>query len=381
MNCIELSFLQISNISVTVISLFLGIHFLLLNKDNKKTNRLLGCFLILMSFSVTGDFIENNDIHLQIFDYFSLLNSSGLITLILLYYSFSLTRPNNENVTKYRCLLLFPVLEIVTNLLFEITDPNVPVIAEDIIYITLYYLTFLYNFAIYIIILKEIKIHNKNILRLFSSIDNKRLNWLKILVLINIGFMIIWFVDDTLAMMVGENIISGFLSATSYIATVLTILWIGFSSLRQNPIYESVDMQSYSPTKTNTDGLLPFPDLKQKYERVSDQIVKEKLFLDQDLSLGALAKIVNLKPKELTLIINKGFGDNFYHFINCYRVQHYKFLLEQSDSDIVSIEGRAYNCGFKSKSTFYSAFKKIEGITPREYELRKNSSNSLSHTE
>ncbi len=349
-------------------------------QGNKRTNRLLGCFLMLMSFSVFGNFLEDSDIQLKFFDYLFVLNSSGLITLILMYYSFSLTRPNNENITKYRWLIIFPLIEIIINLFVDVLYKDISLTVKDFVLTSLFYISFIYNFTIYFIILKEIKIHNKNILKLFSSIDNKQLNWLKLLVLINIGFMIIWFVDDTLSLIAGKNIVSEFLSTTSYIGTVITILWIGFSSLRQNVIYQPSDIKNYNPLKINDATLSTYPDIDQKYKNLSDQIVKEKLFLDQDISLGSLADIVNLKPKDLSLIINKGFGSNFYHFINYHRVQHYKYLLEQSDFNLISIEGRAYNCGFNSKSTFYTAFKKIEKMTPREYELMQKGSNKLSRT-
>jgi len=140
-----------------------------------------------MSLSVFGDFIDTNDIQILILDYLSILGSSTLITLVLLYYLFSLTRPKQEKVKKFRLVILFPVFEILLKLGLDLFDFNYSTIFEDVVYISMMYMGFLFNFIVYVVILKEIKAHNKNILSLFSSISDKQLNWLKLIVIINIG--------------------------------------------------------------------------------------------------------------------------------------------------------------------------------------------------
>jgi YesN/AraC family two-component response regulator len=66
----------------------------------------------------------------------------------------------------------------------------------------------------------------------------------------------------------------------------------------------------------------------------------------------------------LSHIINTESEKNFNDFLNEFRIDHFKKLLE---NDQFSIEGMAYESGFKSKTSFYRAFKKSTGQTPLQY--------------
>ena len=74
--------------------------------------------------------------------------------------------------------------------------------------------------------------------------------------------------------------------------------------------------------------------------------------------------MLNVRPRELSRLINQVDNNNFYHFINALRIQHFKALQADSANRHLSIVGLAREAGFKSKSTFYAAFKKLEGTTP-----------------
>ena len=58
---------------------------------------------------------------------------------------------------------------------------------------------------------------------------------------------------------------------------------------------------------------------------------------------------------------------NFYKFINKFRVEKFKRLVESGDASKYTIMGLAHKAGFNSKSSFYEAFKLIEGTTPLQY--------------
>ncbi|MDB2526762.1 helix-turn-helix domain-containing protein, partial [Mariniblastus sp.] len=59
---------------------------------------------------------------------------------------------------------------------------------------------------------------------------------------------------------------------------------------------------------------------------------------------------------------------NFYQFINEFRIKKFKRLMETSKVQQFTLLGLAIESGFHSKSTFYAAFKKFEGMTPKQYE-------------
>ena len=54
--------------------------------------------------------------------------------------------------------------------------------------------------------------------------------------------------------------------------------------------------------------------------------------------------------------------------INNLRVNEFKMLIQSPKANQLSLLGLANEAGFSSKSTFYAAFKKLEGMTPKQYE-------------
>jgi len=104
--------------------------------------------------------------------------------------------------------------------------------------------------------------------------------------------------------------------------------------------------------------------MKQKLERI---ISDRKLFLDESISLPKLAEMLNIHPNYLSQIINEKFNKNFYDFINSYRVAEFKQLVVSGKSKNKTFFSLALDCGFNSKASFNSSFKKITGITPSEF--------------
>ncbi|MEM6318074.1 MAG: helix-turn-helix domain-containing protein [Bacteroidota bacterium] len=58
-------------------------------------------------------------------------------------------------------------------------------------------------------------------------------------------------------------------------------------------------------------------------------------------------------------------------FINRYRVQEVQAKLVDSKFDHYTILGIAQEAGFNAKSTFYTAFKKVTGMTPSAYRKQR----------
>ena len=98
----------------------------------------------------------------------------------------------------------------------------------------------------------------------------------------------------------------------------------------------------------------------------------QKPHLDSTLTLSKLADIVNITPHELSYTINTAFEDNFFGFINLYRVQESKIMLCTAEYKHLSVVGIAFEAGFNSKTAFNTAFKKITGMTPTEFQKSGN---------
>ena len=99
----------------------------------------------------------------------------------------------------------------------------------------------------------------------------------------------------------------------------------------------------------------------------------EQAYLDYDLQLTQLATAIGGSTKELSQAINQASGENFYDFVNNYRIEEAKSLLISQPLRAVQDIGLA--AGFLNRATFYRQFKKRVGMTPAQY--RKSDSNVL----
>ena len=134
-----------------------------------------------------------------------------------------------------------------------------------------------------------------------------------------------------------------------YLCYVLPEIEILSPKVKEQPGEEAVD---YEP---------------QKF-LIRESILKNKYFTDPELTIQKLASSLHIPARDFSTIINKGFGQNFNDFINEFRVACFKELLLAKENSNYSIEGMAYEAGFKSKASFYRAFKKVSGQTPLQFQ-------------
>lgn len=96
-------------------------------------------------------------------------------------------------------------------------------------------------------------------------------------------------------------------------------------------------------------------------------IIEEKeLYLNPDFNLEEAAKELKITKHLLSQYINEVLGKSFSNLIKEYRIEKAKKLLETEKN--LTYESLGYDSGFTSKSTFFTAFKKITGLTPAEYQ-------------
>lgn len=96
-------------------------------------------------------------------------------------------------------------------------------------------------------------------------------------------------------------------------------------------------------------------------------VERDKLFLDPHLSLNRLSTITGTNTLYLSRAINVCTGHNFKTMLNDYRIEFAEALLKNNAAPRFSFKEFHTQCGFLSKSAFYSAFKKRMNMTPKEY--------------
>ena len=110
---------------------------------------------------------------------------------------------------------------------------------------------------------------------------------------------------------------------------------------------------------------------KEQHERIGSEVVEfmkeEKPYLNPELKQSELAEKLQLSLHQLSEVLNQTFKENFNSFINRYRVEEAKRLMKDAKNKHSKVLAIAYESGFKSKTSFYRAFKALEGKTPAEY--------------
>lgn len=105
-------------------------------------------------------------------------------------------------------------------------------------------------------------------------------------------------------------------------------------------------------------------DITAKVKKL-ELLMSAKIFQDENLNLSMVAEEVKLTSHQLSELINTRFGLNFSRYIRVQRIEEAKRLLKNDrKSSILSISMEA---GFKSQSSFYTAFNEVTGKSPGQY--------------
>ncbi len=173
--------------------------------------------------------------------------------------------------------------------------------------------------------------------------------WLKNII---IGFSLIWV---SYVLNIGFEEIP---YITGPILYSIVIYYLSFKAFEMQIL--GLDGSSF---KSNSDDRL--------FDSVKQLILKNRLFLDQDLSLGKISEILGESTHAISATINHHAQRNFNDFVNYYRVQDAKLRLADDLHGKYKIAAIAKESGFRSLSTFNSAFKKFEGKTPSIFRKEK----------
>jgi AraC-like DNA-binding protein len=166
---------------------------------------------------------------------------------------------------------------------------------------------------------------------------------------------------------------------TNFLLAVALIYWLSYKLLMNpyawdQPSAETQDPEPIMMTQTPVQPVnspvkyqktaLPVEEASSIKEKLILHMAKEKPFLDPALAIDDLATQLGVKRHHLSQVINQEFGQNFFEFVNTYRVAEFKEQVKNGEAGALSILGLAFDCGFNSKATFNQVFKKQEGITP-----------------
>jgi AraC-like DNA-binding protein len=226
--------------------------------------------------------------------------------------------------------------------------------------------------------------YSRHIRDMFSAVEKIQLNWLR-----NITYMVLFvlsiFAMENVLFLAGINL-SNFFNFTSvlFAVAVYAMGYLGLSkseifadsrvaeSIRQLPrliqyfTVEKEAAQQKTAPKYEKSGLSP--EKAREYQEALLNLMKDKKpYRNSELTLNQLAEMLTISPHNLSEVINVRLEQNFFDFVNLYRVEEVKEDLADPAKQHLKILSLAFDAGFNSKSSFNAIFKKHTGLTPSEY--------------
>lgn len=345
---------------------------------NKLANRLLSTFLLSIAVACACILVLwNDDVHLfNLFDntllaYF-LVAAQLLKGPVLLLYVASLTEDSFKLRSSHALHLLPIALAFLWLAGFSIDSSDLrfrslgqsgdDIRIANYVWHFIKFVPLVYGVAaVYRVRNYRIGLHNQ-----YSSFSPIEPSWLNIL---SIGFLLTWsftmvvhVIANTVAINY-PNVSDSFGIAENYVILVL------INALFINSLVHTHQLLTTKPE----------PPKDKNDEKLSDSAItkvqmgmeSQKLFLKQNLNIEEFSKRINLSVKDVSAVINKHYGTNFFEFMNSYRVEEAKRLLGSTEHTDMTVMDVLLQSGFNSKSAFHRFFNRLVGMSPTEYRKRK----------
>lgn len=356
-----------SNINNISILLFLGaaqgfiLAFILFSKrrGNIYANRILSTIIFLFSLNIALHTLVHTGVLADLHYHAEIVQIFFLIISPAIYFYVHILTDKKGRLTIKDSRHMYPFfagLIMVTPLYTSIVDSHIKtflvtgisvlVIIQAIIYI-----------SGSLIILKK---HSRNIQNSYASIERINLNWLRILIM---GYIVFW-----LGALLLEGLRNEYISWNyAWLVVSFFIYMIGYKGLLQPEIFSGHITTKRLVNQKYKKSTLTVEMADTHFKSLKQAMSGDKLFMDNDITLPKLAKRLSISTHHLSQIINEKFHQNFFDFINKYRVEEAKLMLNDPAKFLFNISTIGYDVGFNSISAFNSAFKKHTGMTPLQF--------------
>ena len=355
--------------SMNIISVFLLIFFSIFLVTRKKKSRLsnflLAGFLFINSIPFIFDIIYSLD--LKIFRslptlFLSFFNLDFLMGPLIFFYTKSVAI-KDFRLSKKDWPHLLPVIVFNLYLLFSIILKQTTGVPRSFIRweITAALLASHMLLVIYaclsVRVLRQFTAAVKNV---YSYTEKINLNWLRFVLA---GFGIIWLmiIVNCLVQIMWEIPIpslNDILPAVNFVVSIIIIYY----GLTQPKLFTGIESKSKYEGSTLTSE-----NAKRYTNRLKVFMQTEKPHLTPAITINELSEKLSIPAKHLSQLVNEQFQQNFFDFINSYRIEEAKRYLVKKSHRNLNITQILYEVGFNSKAAFNRAFSKHVGMSPKEF--------------
>jgi AraC-like DNA-binding protein len=161
----------------------------------------------------------------------------------------------------------------------------------------------------------------------------------------------------------------------TWLAFSIITYFVGYFAIHQSETFKAqpqkisiFDDLLETSVNANQKSVAQDPESTRKeVEKLEKYMADHSPFKNPKVSLSELASQIQIPSHLLSKIINDHYHQNFFDFINHYRIEEFKKMVIDPKNHNLTFLGLAYEVGFNSKTAFNRSFKKSTNQTPREY--------------
>lgn len=139
--------------------------------------------------------------------------------------------------------------------------------------------------------------------------------------------------------------------------------FVGVKPVREQPLFEAKE----ETTVLYDDAIAV---------QLDKLMTQQRFYANPDITLDKLADAAGYPAKKVSLTIKQRYQQNFYEYINSYRIAEAKRLLAEHGPAAKTITDIYFAVGFNSKSVFNTFFKRLEGVTPSQFREQNQASSA-----
>lgn len=342
--------------------LILGAILIIYSRKNRST-MFLGIFLLGFAIEFLPGLISDMKfLNFNPRQLLFLLNLSWILFPLLLIYVRKISIVQRQRV-HYR--VIYPgILAVLFQVILGLNrDLSNMLLERTYTYEFLYAAGLVYSVYILYQIHLHLRQHKREVHNQYARIDNKLLLWIRYFAFFCFALVL----TRVTALFMGRSHVLHLILAAFNIIIITVIAISGFYQYNViNVLSKSSKHNNSQDTNTSTTQI-PQNRALELLKRLDDFIKEKELYRQQDLTIANVAELLSEHPRSISVALNTFYKKNFNSYINQYRIQKAEALLKSGYTRSKSIEGLSQEVGFRSKASFYRAFKENTDITPIDY--------------
>ena len=365
--------------------LFALLFFVRSKKENNLSDQLMAWLLLINSLKVAywmlgfAGWYDSHDAYTSFMFYFP-FNNMVLVGPLLYFYFLSVTnhdftfkKEHFPHVVLPVCWFLLILVKFIVDFSFYSPFQDIDItqygtkgpyadLDKTVFFVLLGYISFGYYIWL---TMKAFRDYKSYIGQNFSDDTEINFNWLRNLIYAFCTGVLIFFIFQlcTTFLLTGKTYMFEWYA---YFGLGIVIYYLSIAGYFSHSKVQK--RLHFDPsTMEKSPSIKEFPEIETWKSKLLTYMLEKRPYLDPELTLSDLAKALKTNVSVLSKVINDGTGQNFNDFINGYRVKTVISSLQEGKQKLQSLLGIAYDSGFNSKATFNRSFKKITGITPKEY--------------